>query len=584
MFKLFILLFAVLFPFSAIAQTEVSFSLPEFSFVSIPTENRDYIPPANAVKLPLNDHNDGSGRNEIKITKAGIYYLTGRLNGSLIVDVTGDEKVQLIFNGVQIASSGESALLILAADKNVTVSLAENSVNVLSSVLASDVANTDGAHDAAIYSKADLKFEDAGTLYISCTGGKGINCRDDLSVQDCCICILADDDGMRGKDSVVLSDAMVYIKSGADGIRSNNADKGSISVSGGQYIIDSALDAVQAEGTLTVTAANVTVRSGGGAKEMIKQQPDGKQPGGFGRPSRNDREAQKRMPMQTQSEDTESTKGLKSNTEVIISGGTVIVDAKDDAIHSNDNIRMNSGELLIRTEGDGLHADNALWIENGTVRIFQSHEGIEAADLNIAGGKIHITASDDGINAAGGQPEMQSGTVPRRGFGSMMSTTSGTLKISGGYTVVSAGGDGVDVNGSAEMTDGTLLIFGPSQGGNSSLDYDAVFTVSGGMLLAVGSAGMAQSVTAIEPAKVLAFQCSIPADTLLAIQEENGSSILTFKAPLPYSCVVFACNALRSGCNYQVFAEGEHSGTADDGIYYHGLYSPGTLLGTIPVR
>ena len=56
MVKLIIFLFAVLFPFSSIAQTEVSFSLPEFSFIAVAKENPDYIPPADAIKLNLDDH------------------------------------------------------------------------------------------------------------------------------------------------------------------------------------------------------------------------------------------------------------------------------------------------------------------------------------------------------------------------------------------------------------------------------------------------------------------------------------------------------------------------------------------------
>lgn len=38
----------------------------------------------------------------------------------------------------------------------------------------------------------------------------------------------------------------------------------------------------------------------------------------------------------------------------------------------------------------------------GTVTITKSYEGFEAQNMTISGGTLHITASDDGLNAAGG--------------------------------------------------------------------------------------------------------------------------------------------------------------------------------------
>jgi len=116
------------------------------------------------------------------------------------------------------------------------------------------------------------------------------------------------------------------------------------------------------------------------------------------------------------------------------------------------------------------------------------------------------------------------------------------------------------------------------------LDYDQSFTVSGGMLLAAGSAGMAQSVSVADNANLLAFRCSIPANTLLHIKEKDGADVLTFDSPIPYSCVIFASDKLTKGAEYEIYAQGEHSGTSLDGIYLYGSYSSGTLLGTIPIQ
>ena len=165
----------------------------------------------------------------------------------------------------------------------------------------------------------------------------------------------------------------------------------------------------------------------------------------------------------------------------------------------------------------------------------------------------------------------------------MLSTSSGSLTMSGGYVLVNSEGDGIDVNGEARMTGGFMVVYGPVNGANSALDYDRSFTVSGGTLLATGSAGMAQSVTADGIASVLAFRCSIPANIMVHIESEAGDNIITFSSPKSYSCVVLASDQLSSNTNYHVYAEGTYSKEAVDGIYADGDYLPGTHLGTLTI-
>ncbi|MGN9755742.1 hypothetical protein [Streptomyces sp. SD31] len=52
-----------------------------------------------------------------------------------------------------------------------------------------------------------------------------------------------------------------------------------------------------------------------------------------------------------------------------------------------------------------------------------------------------------------------------------------------------ADGDGFDSN-VAEISGGTVVVNGPERNGNGALDVNGSFTVSGGTLLAAGSAGM----------------------------------------------------------------------------------------------
>ena len=68
----------------------------------------------------------------VTITAAGVYVLTGTLNdGSIIVNVGKEDKVQLVLSGVTISSSDFAPIYVAQADK-VFVTLASGTVNRLS--------------------------------------------------------------------------------------------------------------------------------------------------------------------------------------------------------------------------------------------------------------------------------------------------------------------------------------------------------------------------------------------------------------------------------------------------------------------
>jgi hypothetical protein len=167
----------------------------------------------------------------------------------------------------------------------------------------------------------------------------------------------------------------------------------------------------------------------------------------------------------------------------------------------------------------------------------RSTEGIESGLITINGGDIALTSSDDGINisfdddagtaAPGGQPGGPGGFGPG---GPTTYTGDHYLYIHGGNILVMADGDGIDSNGAIEMTGGVVIVHGPTMNGNSALDYDGVFNISGGFLAAAGSAGMAQapSPTSSQPSLLLNFSSPLAAGTLIHLQTEGGDSLLTF--------------------------------------------------------
>ena len=214
--------------------------------------------------------------------------------------------------------------------------------------------------------------------------------------------------------------------------------------------------------------------------------------------------------------------------------------------------------MTLATGDDGVHADNTLTVSGGTITVTRSYEGLEGAAMTLSGGEISITASDDGINGAGGDSATTTdeGTFGASGrFGrDRFASSTGTILITGGVISVTASGDGVDVNGDLEMTGGELYVNGPQSGGDGALDYDGSFTLNGGTVVAVGSAGMAQGVS--DPA-IPGTVMNVSGSGVLEVLDSAGNALVHFEPLRDYSHVVVYSDRFADGESYTLTLGGE---------------------------
>lgn len=511
---------------------------------------------------------DGEGANSegsvVTITAAGTYLVSGTLtDGQLRVDTESSDKVTVILNGVDITCSDGPAIYILNAQKKVVLKLADESVNVVKDgEVYSDTS--EDAPSSAIFSKEDLDIDGNGTLYVTGNYNKGIFSKDDLSIEGGTIIVSAVDDGMRGKDSVEISGGSITITCGADGLRTNNetdADKGYINISGGEIYITAGQDGIQAVSDCVISGGTLSISSGGGSQNSSTQNDSWGSWGGghgggkggmgsMGSPSQGGGN-------NTSSTDATSAKGIKAAGTLSILGATISIDSSDDALHSNDSINITGGEIYVSSGDDGIHADSALTIDGGVVTVEKSYEGLEALNITINGGSISVVASDDGINAAGGNDG--SSMNGRPGQNSFASDSSGLVSINGGEIVLNASGDGLDSNGNIVQTDGSVVVFGPTNSGNGPLDYAGTYTLSGGSLLSMGAVGMAQTINDCQQGQ-LAFTLRATADSTIEIQDTDGNVILSCTTPKSMECFVCSTPNIIAGQSYSVFLNGEALG------------------------
>jgi hypothetical protein len=483
------------------------------------------------------------------ITAAGTYLISGTLDdGELVVDTTDDASVVLVLDGVDITSSASAAISVTDA-KDVVVDLASGSSNTLSD--ASGYA-VDADANAALYSSADLTITGTGELTVNGNGNDGIASGDGLVIESGTITVTAVDDGIRGKDYLAVTGGTITVDAGGDGLKSDNADDetaGFIDIEDGDLTVTAEDDGLAAQTDVVVTGGTLDVLAGGGAAAAAEES---------------------------------SAKGISGAVIVVVEGGDVTIDSADDAIHSSGGVHIASGSVTAASGDDGVHADTALLIEGGKVEVTESNEGLESADIAIAGGDVSITSSDDGLNAAGGSTattatadetagsDAQSDTPAAGGPGDSGGPGGGggmgggsevgdySLTISGGTLTVTAEGDGLDSNGTASITGGTIVVNGPTGSGNGALDVNGEFDISGGTLLAAGSAGMIVSPSASSAqawiSAVLSSQVS--AGSAVRVLSSDGTEIASFTAEKTLQSVVFSSSDIVAGASYSVSVDG----------------------------
>jgi hypothetical protein len=297
--------------------------------------------------------------------------------------------------------------------------------------------------------------------------------------------------------------------------------------------------------------------------------------------------------MSSNKSETESMKGIKSDTTIHITGGTFNIDTEDDAVHSNSTVIIDGGKFSINTGDDAMHADNTLTVNNGGISISNCYEGLEAAKINVNGGNIDVNATDDGVNASEKKATESTENTQQqntsndsntsqnnqisentsdsksdgssvnsehadRPSGNNMDSGNAVLNITGGTLNVNAYGDGLDANGSIYMSGGSVTVSGPTNDGNGDLDYDSVFEITGGTLVSAGSSGMAQNPSDTSSqysiAGILDNQQS--ANSVVSLTDDNGNKILSFTVPKIYSHLVFSSSKIKYGETYHILVDG----------------------------
>ena len=252
------------------------------------------------------------------------------------------------------------------------------------------------------------------------------------------------------------------------------------------------------------------------------------------------------------STDSTSLKGIKAAAALTINGGAFTINSADDAVYSNASLTVSSGTFEIASGDDAFHADDTLTITGGAIHISESYEGLEGLHIVVSGGDITLTASDDGLNAAGGT-DSSGFTGGRDGmFGPGMGGSNGSITIAGGTLRITASGDGIDANGTLDITGGHTTVCGPTQGDTATLDYDSRATISGGTFIGTGASGMAQSFST-SPQGVFAVSVGQQAaGTEITLMDKSGNVVISHTPELNFAVVILSSPQIITGETYTI--------------------------------
>ena len=529
------------------------------------------------------------------ITKAGEYTVAGLLSeGQLIVDAGDEDEVTIVLNGTSITCSSGSPIYVKNASE-VKIKSEENSFNeVIDKRAEATEDSSDDAGNAAIYATCDLKLVGKGALVVTGNYNNGIQSKDDLSIKNVIVKVTAVNNAVKGNNAVdIESGNIIAISAKGDGIKTSNSSisnkgkqKGIVTITGGNIDIYAACDGIDAaygvdisgDGNLNIytdtyseyseevtssgsssgtstsrdSSANKTA-SANTVSYVAASDTIANAPGGFGgNKAGGDRPG---MPGDfnesgNSSGQSYSTKGIKAESEINISGFTINVCSTDDGIHANSDsgvletgedgkgtIVINGGTITISSGDDGMHADKQLDVNDGYINIVTSYEGLEAMAINLNGGKIYVYATDDGINACTGDGK-----------------TSPIINVTGGYidvTTASGDTDGIDSNGNYVQTGGMVLVKGGSSSGNvsGSIDVDGTVTITGGTCVALG--GICE--TPVNSVNAYVLSSVSFSSGSYSLKDASGNEVISFTVDGSFSNGWICSDTLTTGTSYTLY-------------------------------
>lgn len=533
--------------------------------------------------------------NTVIITEGGDWEVTGTCtDGMIYVRTCTDEeekdindKVKLRLNGMSLTNPDgpaiywdrcKKAFITLESGTTNTIADGASYTTTVEEHVIDGVTYSIDASQAkgAIHTDDTLEIKGKGTLKVNGNYKHGIATDDDISIENGVFDITSVKDGIHANDDITVNgkNVEITINTQSDGLDSEGtlnlelvkkltvtgagkaikAD-GDITITDGTYICDTTDDCINGNAAVNLTGGSYDLTSGDEAVTAASV-----------------------LTVENIELTANTTgKGIKAESDLNVNSGTFNITSGDDSVHCNGNITVKDGTFNLSSDDDGVHADTTLTIENGTINITKSYEGLEGNDVIINGGVISVVASDDGINAAGGQDQSSQGGRPGQNPFQPGASSNSAITINGGEVYVVSSGDGIDSNGALNFNDGVVVVQGPQSGGNFAVDADGTVGFNGGTVVALASSNaMWEDITRKTGNAVYNKSVgSVTKGSTVCITDSSGNVLAAVKSQLSGNLGVLFYKGNTTLSSVKFVTGGTYNGTLNS----YGYGTGGTVAG-----
>ena len=462
----------------------------------------------------------------LTITQAGTYVLTGiGKNIKLVVEAADTDQVHLVFQNLTL--EGEGTLLQINKAQEVVISLAEGSQNALTESQASG----DEEVKATIHSQVPLTLNGTGNLTLTALTKNALEVEDDLKVLGGTYTVKAANHGFKAEGALAIEAATLTIEAGKDGLHAEHdetTERANISLNPTQLSIAATEDGVDAGNELTIKGGTITV--------------------------------------------SQSEEGLEARV-IRQLGGDVTIKSSDDGVNASAGSSSKTSDTGATSKTTDASATSNTADTSSSASQATSDSATASAPDSQSTADPAATSQTDQANQdknqtppapTAGQAPPQGGQPPQNGQGPGSMPPGGQeesdpslqIILEGGTLTIDAEGDGIDSNGTASISGGSLVVNGSVQGGNGPLDAAGDITITGGTVWALGTSDMLQGFAQGSTQASITANIAGTAGQTLIILDANGKEVTRQTASKDFKAVIMSSADLVDGQTYTIQAEG----------------------------
>lgn len=491
----------------------------------------------------------------LTITKTGTYKLSGEYQGQIKIETADSDAVRLVLDNANITNSSGAALNVVNADEVILYS-ASGTTNTISDG-ADYTATGEDDPDAVVYSKADLTIAGEGTLKVNGNHEDGIHTSDGLVIASGTLEVNAANTGIKGKDYVDILGGTINVTAQQDGIKStNDTDEGQgwTRLSNGTVTVNAGDDGFKASRVVEISGGSLTVEQ---SDEGIEAQYINVSGGDVNVTSADDGMNASLKTSNSESTDSSENTSDAANQQQNNQQQGSLPGGQQSGTSNQQQQGMGQPPAMSGTSQDGTSQNGASGTaqqQNNTQNQGNQNMGQPPA---MPGGNAQDGTSQNGTTGTGqqgmGQPPQ--GGMPGGGGGTF-EVIDAAINVSGGNITVNAEGDGIDSNGVTTLSGGTLIVNGPSQGGNAALDTNGDLLLNGATVLSGSTADMfeAPSTNSTSGYLKLTNSSGFEQGSTVQVADSSGKVVANYKVTKSnVQLVLVSSSSIVKGQSYTVY-------------------------------